>query len=190
MIGPLRRTFFEEGGALNASLTQSIKTLGKLYTGLQMFVLGGKLVQKKGGKAKKLPLLYLFLFRFILVPAISISVVYGLRARFPHYVKADPILDFVLAIAYVGPPAWVVYYTTMHVADLTLLRITLAALADMSGMDKAEQGVIAVVLLASYVVTPFMSISVSTAVTFIVSAICFNMDITDGYLQGKLYSSQ
>ena len=105
LIKPLHHAFFEEGGALNASLTQSIKTLGKLYTGLQMFVLGGKLVQKSGGKAKKLPLLYLFVFRFFIVPAISISVVYGLRSRFPHYVKADPILDFVLAIAYVGPPA-------------------------------------------------------------------------------------
>lgn len=113
LIGPLRRAFFEEGGALNASFTQSIKTLGKLYTGLQMFVLGGKLVAKKGGKARKWPLLYLFVFRFFIVPAISISIVYGLRSKFPHYAKADPILDFCLAIAYVGPPAYV------HIEDIS-----------------------------------------------------------------------
>lgn len=46
-IPPTHKLFFEEGGALNASFTQSITTIGKLYTGLQMFVLGGKLVSKK-----------------------------------------------------------------------------------------------------------------------------------------------
>lgn len=63
------------------------------------------------------------------------------------------MLDFVLAISYVGPPA-----------------ITLAAMADMSGLDEEEQGVIATVLLASYVVTPFMSLSVSGIMTIVVSS--------------------
>lgn len=65
------------------------------------------------------------------------------------------MLDFVLAISHVGPPA-----------------ITLAAMADMSGMDQEEQGVIATVLLASYVVTPLISLSVSVIMTAIVGDLC------------------
>jgi len=144
LISPLRRTLFEEGGALNASVAQSLISLGKLYTALQIFVLGGKLVAKESGRARIGPLLYLFLWRFCLVPIIAMSAVYGLRQHFPNYAKHDPMLDFVLAISHVGPPA-----------------ITLAAMADMSGLDATEQGVIATVLLASYLVTPTMSLSVS-----------------------------
>ena len=103
-------------------------------------------------RARFLPLAYLFLWRFFIVPVISISVVYGLRSRWPHYIKSDPVIDFVLAISHVGPPA-----------------ITLAAMADMSGLDQEEQGVIATVLLASYVVTPLISLSVSGIMTIVVS---------------------
>lgn len=100
-----------------------------------------------------LPLAYLVLWRFFLVPLASIGVVYSLRSRFPNYIKHDPMLDFVLAISHTGPPA-----------------ITLAAMADMSGLDEKDQGTIATVLLASYIVTPLLSLSVSTIMLFIVSA--------------------
>lgn len=108
-------------------------------------------LSNRGGRARILPLLYLFAYRFFIVPATSISLVYLLRSHFPHYIKADPMLDFVLAISHVGPPA-----------------ITLAALAQVSGMDEEEQGVVATVLLASYVVTPLISLSVSFTMTAIV----------------------
>lgn len=56
LVTPLRRTFFEEGGALNASVVQSLISLGKLYTALQIFVLGGKLVAKGWvGRHKETP---------------------------------------------------------------------------------------------------------------------------------------
>lgn len=50
--------------------------------------------------------------------------------------------------------------------------ITLAAMADMAGLDEEEQGVVATVLLASYVVTPLMAFSVSGIITAIVSLTC------------------
>ena len=59
----------------------------------------------RSGRAKLWPLAYLFLYRFVLVPLISGSVVYGIRARWPNYVARDPMLDFTLAISNVGPPA-------------------------------------------------------------------------------------
>lgn len=104
----------------------------------------------RAGRAEIWPLLYLFVWRFFIVPGISISVVYGLRQGFPHYVKRDPVLDFVLAISHAGPPA-----------------ITLSALAEMSGVDEDEQGVIATVLLASYLATPLMAFSVALIMTVI-----------------------
>ncbi|KAK9898182.1 auxin efflux carrier [Cystobasidium minutum MCA 4210] len=150
LIKPTRWLIFDEDGPLQASFTQSLTSLGKLYTALQMFALGGKLVSKKAGRAKVWPLVYLFLYRFAIVPAISGSIMYGIRARWPRYVTRDPMLDFALAISNVGPPA-----------------ITLAAMADMAGLDESEQGVVATVLLASYVVTPLMAFSVSGIITVI-----------------------
>jgi len=130
VIKPTRWLIFDEDGPLQASFTQSLTSLGKLYTALQMFALGGKLVSKqcvlficsryrlkqwakihvlwlrnRAGRAKLWPLAYLFVYRFAIVPLISGSVVYGIRARWPHYVVRDPMLDFVLAISNVGPPA-------------------------------------------------------------------------------------
>lgn len=42
-------------------------------------------------------------------------------------------------------------------------------MADMAGLDEEEQGVVATVLLASYVVTPLMAFSVSGIITAVVS---------------------
>ncbi|KAG8705068.1 hypothetical protein FRC08_001865 [Ceratobasidium sp. 394] len=72
---------------------------------LQIFVLGSKLRSKPGAKFPVLPAIALFFHRFILMPAIMISVVYLLRAHWPNYVERDPMLDFVLSIIGIGPPA-------------------------------------------------------------------------------------
>lgn len=45
-------------------------------------------------------------------------------------------------------------------------------MADMAGLDEEEQGVVATVLLASYVVTPLMAFSVSGIITAVVSMTC------------------
>jgi hypothetical protein len=44
-------------------------------------------------------------------------------------------------------------------------------MADMAGLDQSEQGVVATVLLASYLVTPLMAFSVSGIITVIVSKV-------------------
>ena len=121
LIPATHKALFTEKGIFTSNFTQSIKTLGDLYTGLQIFVLGGKLVTKKcvfiadafcladalrsTSRAKFGPLLYLFIWRFALLPAVSIGLIYLLRSSYPNYIKQDAILDFVLAISQVGPPA-------------------------------------------------------------------------------------
>ncbi|KAG9099618.1 hypothetical protein FS749_000806 [Ceratobasidium sp. UAMH 11750] len=92
LIPPIRHAFFDHGKFLNATLTQSIDYFGKLYTALQIFALGSKLRSKPGAKFLVLPAIALFFHRFVLMPAIMISVVYLLRAHWPNYVKRDPML--------------------------------------------------------------------------------------------------
>lgn len=105
LVRPLRKAFHSEGGALNASFTQSLKTMGKLYTGTATFFFGGSLVHKMQWRHGILSLIYLFIYRFVIVPTISIGAMYGIRKRYPEYIRRDPVLDFVLAISHTGPPA-------------------------------------------------------------------------------------
>ncbi|KAG9084483.1 hypothetical protein FS749_005198 [Ceratobasidium sp. UAMH 11750] len=114
---------------------------------LQIFVLGSKLRSKPGAKFPVLPAIALFFHRFILMPAIMISVVYLLRAHWPNYVERDPMLDFVLSIIGIGPPA-----------------ITLAAISEMAGLDSQEDAQVARILTISYVVTPLICLPISVTV--------------------------
>ncbi|KAG8679949.1 hypothetical protein FRC09_018599, partial [Ceratobasidium sp. 395] len=92
LIPPIRHAFFDNGKLLNATIVQSIDYLGKLYTALQIFVLGSKLRSKPGAKFPVAPAIALFVHRFILMPAVMIGVVYLLRNRWPNYVERDPML--------------------------------------------------------------------------------------------------
>ncbi|KAF8609954.1 endoplasmic reticulum protein [Ceratobasidium sp. AG-I] len=142
LIPPVRHAFFDKGKPLNATVVQSVD-----YLALQMFVLGSKLRSKQGAKFPIFPAIALFFHRFILMPAIMISVVHFLRMRWPNYVERDPMLDFVLSIVGIGPPA-----------------ITLAAIAEMAGLDAHEDGQVARLLTISYIVTPLICIPLSATV--------------------------
>ncbi|ODQ53265.1 auxin efflux carrier [Saitoella complicata NRRL Y-17804] len=135
-IPVLHKLFFSDDGALNPSLTQSIDKLGGLYTALQMFTLGSKLQSKRGASVPTFALIYLFAIRFLIIPALSLTAVYFLHG----YWTSDLMLNFILAIGPVGPPA-----------------ITLAAVVEMSGVGAAEEGRVARMLTWSYIVTPVIS---------------------------------
>ncbi|KAM0786202.1 hypothetical protein ACM66B_007006 [Microbotryomycetes sp. NB124-2] len=143
--------FFNQSSVLN-TFTKSIETVGGLYTALQMFVLGAALYTKKGSSTSIVSLFWLFLYRFFIAPAISISSIYGIRQVFPDLITKDPILDFVIALSNVGPPA-----------------LTLAAIADMADIPVDTEGQIARALVASYVVTPLIALSCTAAITVVSS---------------------
>jgi len=149
IIPSSRAAFFSEG-ALLSPFTQSVANLGDLYTVLQMFVLGAHLQSKSGPRPQTLPLLFLFSFRFAVMPLLSIGTVYGVRKAFRNVVLQDPALDFTMAIAPVGPPA-----------------LTLAALVEMSDTDAATDTAIAQTIVISYIVTPLISLSVTAAVSVV-----------------------
>ncbi|SDA02344.1 BZ3501_MvSof-1269-A2-R1_Chr12-3g03552 [Microbotryum saponariae] len=136
---------FDKGGWLTP-LSDSISNVGNLYTVLQMFILGGHLYSKQGTKTSYLALVWLFSFRFLVMPAISISTIHLIRVHLPTLLRNDPVLDFVLMLSNVGPPA-----------------LTLSAIAEMTDLGPRVEGQIARTLTASYVVTPLIALTVTAA---------------------------
>ncbi|KAJ7147494.1 membrane transport protein-domain-containing protein [Mycena crocata] len=134
------------GPGILSPISDSINNVGKLFSALQMLVLGAHLYSKKGSKVNPLLLAWLFTYRFVIAPAISISVVYYIRTTWPNLLEKDPMLDFVLAMSNVGPPA-----------------LTLSAVAVMADLPSEIEGQVSRIITASYAVTPLISFPVTMA---------------------------
>ncbi|KAJ7288387.1 membrane transport protein-domain-containing protein [Mycena rebaudengoi] len=78
------------GSGILSPISDSVNNIGKLFSALQMLVLGAHLYSKKGAKTNPLHLIWLFLYRFAIAPAISISVIYALRMRYPNLIVRLP----------------------------------------------------------------------------------------------------
>lgn len=148
LVPPLHKAFFgdpEDGGIFTAWLTDSVKQIGGLFAGLQVVVVGVKLSSsmrkmKRGedsGHVPWVPLVFVTIMRFIIWPAISISVIYALASR-TTVLDADPILWFVMMLMPTGPPA-----------------MKLTALADVSGSNENEKMSIAKFLCVSAAITQY-----------------------------------
>ncbi|WVW83051.1 hypothetical protein I302_105068 [Kwoniella bestiolae CBS 10118] len=99
------------------------------------------------------PFLHNWLFKkgawlspFAVMPVISTSMVYGIRKAVGDKVLNDPVLDFIMMIAPVGPPA-----------------LTLAAIVEMSDTDEDVETAVAKTIVISYALTPLISVSVTAA---------------------------
>ncbi|KAI5450380.1 hypothetical protein NCC49_003162 [Naganishia albida] len=147
LIPFMRHALFDNTGFLSP-IAESVKNLGKLYTVLQMFVLGAHLYSKQGGRPAVLPMIYLLVVRFVVMTALGCGAVYGMRQWLGSAVKEDPVLDFILILIPVGPPA-----------------LTLAAIVEMSDAGEETQSAVAKTILISYVFTPVISLSVSAALS-------------------------
>lgn len=122
LVPALHRVFFfrdENGGYLQAWLTQSVRNIGQLFTTLQIFLVGCKLgvtcermVARNGagGDSSRIPrraITIIFLVRLVAWPAVSISLIYGL-AKHTNLLGDDPILWFSMMLMPAGPPALVI----------------------------------------------------------------------------------
>ncbi|KAJ7640540.1 membrane transport protein-domain-containing protein [Mycena rosella] len=134
------------GPGILSPISDSISNVGKLFSALQMLVLGSHLYSKKGTKTKPFFLVWLFTYRFVIAPALSISVVYFIRTTWPNLIDKDPMLDFVLAMSNVGPPA-----------------LTLSAVAVMAELPSDVEGQVSRILTVSYAVTPLIAFPVTIA---------------------------
>lgn len=153
LVPSLHRLFFnkpDDGGYLRAWLTVSIKNLGDLFPALQILVIGLKLGQsltkmRKGEGSGSVPwrlLLSVSLIRFVIWPLISIAFI-GMLASKTGWLSSDPILWFALMLMPIGPPA-----------------LKIMALAEVETDDEEEKMSIAKFLTFSYIITPFISLSV------------------------------
>lgn len=142
LVPTLHTLFFspqQEGGYLNAWLTAALKNIGDLFAALQVIVVGIKLSSsllkwKKGEASGKMPwgpwALVTFV-RFVLWPAISISLIYAFATK-TGVLDDDPILWFAMMLMPVGPPA-----------------LSITAMADVSGADETQKLSIAKFLTVS-----------------------------------------
>ncbi|ORY60068.1 auxin efflux carrier [Pseudomassariella vexata] len=164
LVPALHRLFFsslDDGGYFNAWLTSCVKNIGELFVSLQVIVVGVKLSlslrrMKEGEQAGKVPMgtvIFAVLIRFVVWPAISISVIWLLAAK-TNVLPDDPILWFAMMMIPVGPTA-----------------MKLLALADVSGASEKTRMAIAKFLTLSYIVTPLVSLSVVGALKASESAI-------------------
>ncbi|KAI9795688.1 MAG: hypothetical protein M1835_005364 [Candelina submexicana] len=153
LVGPLHRAFFspsEDGGIFRAWLTSSIQNVGDLFAALQLVVVGSKLSRsmrnmkknEESGAVSWPPMLFVFIVRFVLWPAISISVIWALATR-TRLLGDDPILWFSMMLMPTGPPA-----------------ISLTAMADCTGSSEKEVMAIAKFLTIAYAISPVICFAV------------------------------
>lgn len=152
LIPQLHTAFFsppDEGGFFKAWLTTSIENIGDLFATLQLVVVGSKLATslvdikrgKESGTLPWAPLATIFLIRFLLMPALSIPVIYLLAKH--NLIGSDPVLWFCMMLIPTGPPA-----------------TKLSALAEVAGADEDQKRAIAKVLTVSYVASPLICLAV------------------------------
>ena len=115
LVSPLHTVFFNEtfeGGWLNSWLTASLKNIGQLFVTLQVVVAGVTLSSslrkmKRGeesGSVPWLPATLVLIVRFVVWPAIAISLVWALASK-TTLLGDDPILWFTLCMMPCGPTA-------------------------------------------------------------------------------------
>ena len=150
---PLHKAFFgnpQDGGIFTAWLTDSVKKIGDLFPALQVVIVGVKLSSsmrkmKRGEDSGNVPwrvVLLVTVIRFIIWPAISISVIYLLASK-TKVLDDDPMLWFTMMLIPTGPSA-----------------MKLTALADVSGSSEREKMSIAKFLSITYALSPLICFTV------------------------------
>ncbi|KAL2842420.1 auxin efflux carrier, partial [Aspergillus pseudoustus] len=160
LVPQLHKAFFnsyEEGGIFNAWLTSSIKNIGKLFTTLQIFIVGCELgvsfekIQdgsREGGRDSNpgwKAILTIFLVRLVIWPALSISIIYGL-AKNTSVLRSDPVLWFSMMLMPAGPPALVIQ-----------------GLAELAKVSEVQKMTIAKTLTIMYMLSPCISFTITGA---------------------------
>ncbi|EXJ82118.1 hypothetical protein A1O1_08187 [Capronia coronata CBS 617.96] len=149
---PLHRLFFNDsrhGGLFNAWLTTSLENIGELFVTLQVVVVGvslsSSLRKMKRGEDNGLPwipIACILLVRFVLWPAVSIAMIWGLATK-TRLLPQDPMLCFAMMLMPTGPPA-----------------IKLVAMAKVHGVGAHEEMTLSKLLTLSYAVSPILALTV------------------------------
>ncbi|MBV36827.1 MAG: hypothetical protein CMP47_15465 [Rickettsiales bacterium] len=169
LVPQLHRAFFNDtyqGGIFTAWLTSSWQSIGGLFVPLPVVVAGVSLytamrdarradttTSTGGGDGRaavdarsKLPywvtVTFIMVVRFVVWPAVSISVIYALATR-TDILGSDPMLWFAMMLMPTGPPA-----------------MKLITLIQVSDAEEADETNIAKLLTLSYAISPILSFTV------------------------------
>lgn len=146
---PSTHWFFFKYSVMATSFTPSISSLGELYPALQLFALGSKLTATPEIPTRKTTIFLITFVRFLIAPIISIGTVWLMITFAPKNIwPQDRLLNFVLMIVPVGPPA-----------------ITLAAVAEIAGVTPSELTSISRMLLYMYSMAPLVAPTVAVALS-------------------------
>ena len=112
IIPPIKHEFYHEEGFFYGTVTTSLTNIGELFTALMLFVLGANLQIKTQGDAQTpiLVLLYIYVLRFMVLPAIGIFMVWQVSAwgwlddTAHEGLGGDPMMKFIMCLIPAGPP--------------------------------------------------------------------------------------
>jgi len=112
IIPPIKHEFYHREGFFYGTVTTSLTNIGELFTALMLFVLGANLQIKTQGDSHTpiLVLLYIYVIRFIVLPAIGIVVVWQISAwgwlddTAHEGLGGDPMMKFIMCLIPAGPP--------------------------------------------------------------------------------------
>ncbi|EJD41832.1 hypothetical protein AURDEDRAFT_169035 [Auricularia subglabra TFB-10046 SS5] len=145
-VPPLRRTIFEDSGALNVALGEPLNNLGGLYVALQLFIVGSELaVSGAAAKPGVGPTIFALAVRFAIMPALALGGVWIIASQ--GFYTDDPLTLFLLVIIPSGPSA-----------------LVLASLAETVAVD---QGPISGYLLVANLCAPLISLTCAAALALV-----------------------
>ena len=112
IIPPIKHEFYHREGFFYGTVTTSLANIGELFTALMLFVLGANLQIKTQGDSHTpiFVLLYIYVVRFIVLPAIGIVVVWQISAwgwlddTAHEGLGGDPMMKFIMCLIPAGPP--------------------------------------------------------------------------------------
>lgn len=112
LIPPIKHEFYHKEGFFFGTVTTSLSNIGELFTALMLFVLGANLQIKTQGESSTpiLILIYIYVVRFMVLPAIGIIVVWQVSAMgwlddSAHAgLGGDPMMKFIMCLIPAGPP--------------------------------------------------------------------------------------
>lgn len=167
IIPPIKHQFYHQEGFFYGTITTSLSNVGELFTALMLFVLGANLQIKTQGESNTpvLVLIYIYIMRFLLLPAIGIVVVWQVSAwgwlddNAHQGLGGDPMMKFIMCLIPAGPP-----YNSLCAKLIYIRAIVLANIAELAGVG---QGPVGRLLILSYVVSPTIAFTVAAALRMI-----------------------
>jgi len=134
IIPPFHHAFFAPNGVFTHTITKAADNLGGLFGALQMFTLGATLALTPSSVSAK-PTIWVLLVRYVLMPAISMGMVWGTAGRGIY--DSDALMWFLLILVPSGPSA--------------LLLLSVAQ------QEHVDEGPVAGFLIVAYTCAPLMA---------------------------------